>query len=70
MKKIVLLSLFALCLPLLVMAQSNNDDLYFVPSKEKKQEAKKTPVKKEPEKKSCYHEHLYVSGYYGSSSGP
>lgn len=35
MKKIVLLSLFALCLPLLVMAQSNNDDLYFVPSKEK-----------------------------------
>lgn len=36
MKKIVLLSLFALCLPLLVMAQSNNDDLYFVPSKEKK----------------------------------
>ena len=51
MKKIVLLSLFALCLPLLVMAQSNNDDLYFVPSKEKKQEAKKTPVKKEPEKK-------------------
>lgn len=50
MKKIVLLSLFALCLPLAVMAQSNNDDLYFVPSKEKKQEAEKTPVKKVPEK--------------------
>lgn len=49
MKKIVLLSLFALCLPLAVMAQSNNDDLYFVPSKEKKQEAEKTPVKKVPE---------------------
>lgn len=69
MKKIVLLSLFALCLPLLVMAQSNNDDLYFVPSKEKKAGSQKTPVKKEPEK-SCHHEHLYVSGYYGSSSGP
>lgn len=52
MKKIVLLSLFALCLPLAVMAQSNNDDLYFVPSKEKKQEAEKTPVKKVPEKRT------------------
>lgn len=51
MKKIVLLSLFTLCLPLLVMAQSNDDDLYFVPSKEKKQEAEKTSVKKEPERK-------------------
>ncbi|MBW9279622.1 hypothetical protein [Bacteroides fragilis] len=52
MKKIVLLSLFALCLPLAVMAQSNNDDLYFVPSKEKKQEAEKIPVKKVPEKRT------------------
>lgn len=41
MKKIVLLSLFALCLPLAVMAQSNNDDLYFVPSKEKSRKQKR-----------------------------
>lgn len=48
MKKIVLLSLFALSLPLGMMAQSNDDDLYFVPSKDKKQEEVKPMVKKEP----------------------
>ena len=54
MKKIVLSMLFALCLPLAMMAQSSNDDLYYVPSKdsekttvrEKAPEAKKE-VKKE-----------------------
>lgn len=48
MKKIVLLLLFALSLPVCMMAQSNDDDLYFVPSKDKKQEEVKPMVKKEP----------------------
>lgn len=51
MKKIVFLSLFTLCLPLAMMAQSNDDDLYFIPSKDKDKEvkapAKKAPVKRE-----------------------
>ena len=38
--------LFALCLPIGLLAQSVDDDLYFVPSKDK-QEKKETPVKKE-----------------------
>ena len=49
MKKIVLASLMMVCLPYLAMAQSVDDDLYFVPSKDK-QEKKETPVKKEPKK--------------------
>lgn len=42
MKKIVLASLMMVCLPALVMAQSADDDLYFIPKKktEKKQEVK------------------------------
>lgn len=48
MKKIVFLSLFALCLPIGLMAQSADDDLYFVPSKEKQET--KAPVKKEQKK--------------------
>lgn len=49
MKKIVLLLSFALSLPLAMMAQSNDDDLYFVPSKEqKKQEEVKPKVVREP----------------------
>ncbi len=47
MKKIVYFLLFALCLPIGLMAQSVDDDLYFVPSKDK-QEKKETPVRKEP----------------------
>ncbi len=35
MKKIVFLSLFILCLPLTLQAQSIDDDLYYVPSKNK-----------------------------------
>ena len=50
MKKIVFLSLFTLCLPLAMMAQSNDDDLYFIPSKDKEKEVK-APVKKAPEKR-------------------
>lgn len=46
MKKIVYFLLFALCLPIGLLAQSVDDDLYFVPSKDK-QERKETPVKKE-----------------------
>ena len=46
MKKIVYFLLFALCLPIGIFAQSVDDDLYFVPSKDK-QEKKETPVKKE-----------------------
>ncbi len=36
MKKIVFLSLFALCLPWALSAQSVDDDLYYVPSKKKR----------------------------------
>ena len=35
MKKIVYFLLVALCLPIGLMAQSVDDDLYFVPSKDK-----------------------------------
>ena len=45
MKKIVFLLLIALCLPIGLMAQSYDDDLYFIPSKEKEEPA---PEKKEP----------------------
>ena len=46
MKKIVFLSLFALCLPWTLVAQSIDDDLYYVPSKKKEEkvEKKKTPA--------------------------
>ena len=46
MKKIVFLSLFALCLPWALSAQSVDDDRYYVPSKKKeeKTEKKKTPA--------------------------
>ena len=50
MKKIVFLSLFTLCLPLAMMAQSNDDDLYFIPSKDKDKEVK-APAKKAPAKR-------------------
>ena len=43
MKKIVFLSLFALCLPWVLSAQSIDDDLYYTPSKNK--EEKKEEVK-------------------------
>ena len=39
MKKIVFLLLIALCLPIGLMAQSYDDDLYFIPSKEKEEPA-------------------------------
>ena len=49
MKKIVFLSLLALCLPGVLSAQSIDDDLYYVPSKKKEEkvEKKKTPVRGE-----------------------
>lgn len=55
MKKIVLSMLFALCLPLAMMAQSSNDDLYYVPSKdsEKTTVGKKLGGKEEVKKKSA-----------------
>ena len=37
MKKIVFLSLFALCLPWTLVAQSIDDDLYYTPSKNKEE---------------------------------
>ena len=67
MKKIVYFLLFALCLPIGLLAQSVDDDLYFVPSKDK-QEKKETPVKKETE--TTGDQHLYFTGYYRSCSGP
>mgnify|MGYP000264242094 CR=1 FL=1 len=45
MKKIVFLSLLALCLPGVLSAQSIDDDLYYTPSKNK--EEKKEEVKRE-----------------------
>ena len=48
MKKIIFLLLITLCLPIGLMAQSVDDDLYFVPSKDKEEPA---PVKKEPVKR-------------------
>ena len=47
MKKIVFLSLVALCLPWTLAAQSVVDDLYYVPSKKEKAEQKKDRPKNE-----------------------
>lgn len=44
MKKIVFLSLFALCLPWMVAAQSIDDDLYYIPSKDKKEKKQEKKV--------------------------
>lgn len=41
MKKIVFLSLFALCLPWTLAAQSIDDDLYYIPSKNKEEKKKR-----------------------------
>ncbi|MDR2860086.1 MAG: hypothetical protein LBV64_06850 [Mediterranea sp.] len=45
MKKVVLLSLFTLCFPILLSAQNYDDDLYYVPDKNK--ETGKVSTKKE-----------------------
>lgn len=42
MKKIVFLSLFAFCLPWMLVAQSIDDDLYYVPSKGNKEQKRTT----------------------------
>ena len=50
MKKIVLFSLLMVCLPFMALAQSGNDDLYFIPKKKKEKKEKvetKTMVKTE-----------------------
>ena len=49
MKKIVLFSLMMACLPFMALAQSGNDDLYYIPKKKEKKEKveTKTVVKKE-----------------------
>ena len=50
MKKIVLFSLMMACMPFMVLAQSGNDDLYYIPKKKKEQKEKvetKTVVKTE-----------------------
>ena len=52
MKKIVFLSLLALCLPWTLAAQSVEDDLYYVPSKKAEEKTEKTEeqaVRKAPE---------------------
>lgn len=51
MKKIVYFLLFVLCLPAGVMAQSVDDDLYFVPSKNKKEKEEVSTRKVDSEKK-------------------
>ena len=50
MKKIVLFSLLMVCLPFMALAQSGNDDLYYIPKKKKEKKEKvetKTIVKTE-----------------------
>ena len=47
MKKIVLFSLMMACLPFMALAQSGNDDLYYIPKKKEKKVEAKTVVKKE-----------------------
>lgn len=63
MKKIVFLSLIALCLPWTLLAQSIDDDLYYVPSKEKKEVKQDTnvPVRKEVVIKSNAPTTVYTS---------
>ncbi|MCI1647036.1 MAG: hypothetical protein LKI39_06435 [Bacteroides sp.] len=60
MKKIVFLSLFALCLPWSLSAQSIDDDLYYIPSKNQKEE-KKAPEKKQVVVKSNAPTTVYTS---------
>ena len=47
MKKIVFLSLFALCLPWMVSAQSIDDDLYYTPSKNKEEKKEEVQEKRQ-----------------------
>ena len=48
MKKIVLFSLLMVCLPFMALAQSGNDDLYYIPKKKKTEKVQaKTVVKTE-----------------------
>ena len=42
MKKIVLFSLMMACLPFMALAQSGNDDLYYIPKKMEKKEKVET----------------------------
>ena len=78
MKKIVFLSLFALCLPWTLVAQSIDDDLYYTPSKNK--EEKKEEVKQEKKvaapvrdcsKVECTDHCLFIAGkHYCCSKRP
>ena len=79
MKKIVFLSLFALCLPWTLVAQSIDDDLYYTPSKNK--EEKKEEVKQEKKsscsrrrdcsKVECADHYLFIAGkHYCCSKRP
>ena len=54
MKKIVLTSLMMVCLPFLAVAQSVEDDLYFIPKKkaEKKEEVKQEVKVAVPQKQN------------------
>ena len=76
MKKIVFLSLLALCLPWTLAAQSVDDDLYYVPSKKKAEQktekAEEETVRKAPEKgtEERGDKHLYFAGNYSCGSGP
>ena len=79
MKKIVFLSLFALCLPWTLVAQSIDDDLYYTPSKnkeEKKEEVKQekkvaAPVEEIVVKSKCTDHCLFIAGkHYCCSKRP
>ena len=60
MKKSVYFLLFALCFPLGMVAQSIDDDLYFVPSKEK-QEGKEPQKKIKEEAKKTVTTNIYTA---------
>ena len=65
MKKIVFLSLFALCLPWALSAQSVDDDLYYVPSKKKggkRRRRKKSPA----DRCGCSKEQIAPTTVYAS----
>lgn len=52
MKKIVLFSLMMACLPFMALAQSGNDDLYYIPKKKEKKEKVETKTVVKTEKVS------------------
>ena len=73
MKKIVFLSLFALCLPWTLVAQSIDDDLYYTPSKNKEEKKEEDMTPEEREKKAeedAYKMEIQSNGWKNWPKGP